>query len=182
MASADATLGWEAVDRGADRADGAMRLRQWPRLVEAQASAHRPAFSARASCGVRLMWATAPPRMPLVAEADAPEPAEAKRPLSLPFPWPLLDLRSANPCSPAVGLSDPSLPQLLPARPAGALFGGGRTDSHFRTAQVHIGLRLTDRCAAQVSRKSDRVTGKWRMAWRRAGRVRIGVASGPQIG
>jgi Nuclease-related domain len=39
--------------------------------------------------------------------------------------------------------------QIPPARSAGALFGGGRTDSHDRTAQVHTGLRLTDRCGAR---------------------------------
>jgi hypothetical protein len=70
----------------------------------------------------------------------------------------------------------PAYPKSLPARPAGALFDGGRTDSHVRTAQVHSGLRLRDR----LRRTGDRKIGQ---GHRRTGhesdgnRTRIGQQS-----
>ena len=42
-------------------------------------------------------------------------------------------------------------PACLPARPAGAPFLGGRTDSHHRTSSLAIALRLTDRSRREVS-------------------------------
>jgi hypothetical protein len=40
----------------------------------------------------------------------------------------------------------PECPEALPARPAGVLLLGGRTDSHDRTSRLNIASRLTSRC------------------------------------
>jgi hypothetical protein len=73
-----------------------------------------------------------------VLAAFSPAPGSSLRPRSaLPLPFP------SGPSS-CLLLPDPS--RILPARPAGALSAGGRTDSHDRTSRPNIASSLTNPC------------------------------------